>query len=77
MGALKIVEACRRTSGGDLTGRFPIGAVDRSAQGARGRDFGSAVGADSQASRVAKDAGDGFTVGAPCECKIGAFVPET
>lgn len=45
MGALKIVEACRRTSGGDLTGRFPIGAVHRAAQGAQGRDFGSAVGA--------------------------------
>lgn len=46
MGALKIVEACRWTrSGGDLAGRFPIGAVDRAAQGARGRDFGSAAGA--------------------------------
>lgn len=72
-----IVEACRRTSGGDLTGRLPIGAVDRATQGALGRNFGSAVGAGSQAPRVAKDAEDGFTVDAPYECKIGAFVPGT
>ena len=74
---MKIVGACSRTSVGDPTGRFPTGAAERASQGARGRDWGSAVGARPQAARVAEDAEAGFEAGAPYECKIGAFVPGT
>lgn len=70
---MKIVDACRRTSGGERIGLVPVRVAGRAPQIARGRVFGAAAGAGSHVARAARAAEAGFPAGAPCEGETGAF----